>query len=215
MTSENKSRFGPGLGRELTEGLNRLYRYVPPAEPESNPRMQIQINERRGEIADGIQKTRNKLGLSLSDRIGLPVEERPDIAKVIREHLFGFIGDDVLISDIIPTNANLDNRQIKIKTDPLWKHVFPLLTAREIGVVTKALNSLKYYYHQMHNGKVDGQNGTDNLTGKNLNPKTETFETMGDLRKISLRKWSLITGFGPTTASFMFAALEKIEIPAE
>jgi hypothetical protein len=216
MKPEYEPKLDLVLGPELTAGLNRLYGHFPRPKPGRFIDFDIQIGKRRKEIADGVQKARIKLGLDHFDRLSLPEEERPDIISVVRNNLLGLIDNDVLISEMFPQEGNANKRHMKIKTDPLWKHIFPLLTARETGVVGTALNSLRKHYLQLHTDNVKGSSGINAQAEEDLGQNGSTsFETMCDLRKISLREWNLITGFGPTTANFIFEAVKKIEIPAE
>lgn len=204
-------------GEEIGRGVIRLLSYGP---AQSDNRQEKPLNSssadirRRKELVNKVQKALAKLQPA-GNRLSLPEAERLTPEEVLRQNLLGLVDDDTLITDIIP-QSDANSRHITIKADPLWQHISPLLTMPENRKVSTTFSVLKKFYSYIHADSVNGQARINALMKESLEPGQDaTFETVGDLRRISLRGWNSIPGIGTPTANFMFKAFRKIEIPAD
>jgi len=201
----------------IGNGLTRLFMFGSSVQPDNGQeslRPPLADPKRRKELAEKIQQALAKLQPA-GDRLSLPEEERPTLEEVLRQNFLGLVGDDTLITDIIPQN-DTNPRHVTTKADPLWQHVFPLLTLPENRKVSASFSVLKKFHFYIHADKVSGQIRINNLMRDTLEPGQDAnFETVGDLRKIGLRGWNSIPGFGAPTANLISEAFKKIEIPTD
>lgn len=191
MLSENDPAQFPKLefelGPELTAGLDRLYGRFPRPKPKIIPRLDEELRERRGQIADEMHEAMLRLGLNTVDRLSLPVEARSDVPTVIRNTLLGHMEDKTPTLDILPKGIRIDGG--KMKGDPLWRYVYPQLTLGELSHAVEKLTTL---------GRL---------------VRLDFLDTLDGIRKVTLTDWKLIAGVGDSKGEFIHEAFKKIEIP--
>ena len=188
-------RKEPGL--QETKGLEKIVLFPRPPKPTIRGGSELDEKARliRGQIADGIQKTLLRLGLSNVDRLN-----QDDVASIINKNLLGLIDDNTPLLFIVPKGTQGIGKG-RIKDDPLYKHVIHKLKPDEISYAASALTVLGRLIRWRAQG-----------IGMSLGPH---LETVGDARKISPAEWAGISGFSESRGKFMCGIFKKIEIPGE
>jgi hypothetical protein len=184
-------------GPQGTKGLEKVILFPRPPKPTIHgaPELDEKARELRGQIADGIQKTLLRLGLSSDDRLS-----QDDAASIINKNLLGLIDDNTPLLFIIPKGTQGIGKG-RIKNDPLYRHIIDKLKPDEISNAASVLTVLGRLIRWRSQG-----------IGMSLGPR---LETVSDARKISPAEWAGISGFSESRGKFMYEIFKKIEIPNE